>query len=71
MLAQPLPIHVSEVPEFEPRGDCLRIAWRGFEVFVPMPVIQAAMGRANVAVDQWYESKGVVLPFRPTSIAAE
>lgn len=46
------------------------ITWRGCEVFVPMPIIRAAMGRCNVAVDTWYESKGVILPFR-TSVAAE
>lgn len=67
-----LPIHVDEVPTYEVRGDCIVIRWRGLEVFVPVPICQAAVGRCNRALDEWHESKGVVTPFRHrTDIAAE
>jgi hypothetical protein len=67
-----VPFYVSEVPEFEPRGECIRIEWRGIEVFVPIPVCQAAIGRCNRALDQWHDDKGIVLPFRRSApVAAE
>lgn len=67
-----LPIHVDEVPDYEVRGDCIVLCWRGLEVFVPVPICQAAVGRCNRALDQWYESKGVVTPIRHRmDIAAE
>lgn len=69
--ANDLPIYMSEVPEYEPRGDCIRVTWRSMEMFIPVPIMQAALGRAHRAMDQWYESKGTVVPFRPVDVAAE
>jgi len=69
-----LPIYVSEVPQYEPRGDCIRVTWRSLEFFIPVPIAKAAVGRLNRALDQWHEDNGIVLPFRPsppTLIAAE
>ena len=65
-----LPVHIGEVPDFEPRGDCIWICWRGVELYVPIPIARASISRFNRAMDQWHESHGEVLPFRPT-IAAE
>lgn len=64
-----LPVCISEVPEYEVRGDCIRITYRCLEFYMPIPIAQAAMGRFHRALDQWYETKGVIVPFRP--IAAE
>lgn len=62
-----LPIHVAEVPDYEIQGDCMRVTWRELEFFIPIPVCQAAMARCARAMDEWYEGKGVVLPFRQPS----
>jgi hypothetical protein len=63
-----VPAHISEVPTFEPRGDCILVKWRGIEVFVPVPICQAALGRCNRALDLWHEGTGAVLPFRRGSV---
>jgi hypothetical protein len=67
-----LPLHVSEVPEVEPRGDCIYVCWRGLEFYLPIPVAQAYVGRFHRALDEVYEARGgSVVPFRPTAVAAE
>lgn len=48
-----LPIHVSEVPDYEVRGDCIVVMWRGLELFVPIPICLAAMGRCEEALAKW------------------
>lgn len=59
-----LPIHVSEVPIFDPRGDCVRISWRGLEMFVPIPICLAAMGRCKAAIEEWERTNASVIRFR-------
>lgn len=59
-----LPIHVDEVPEYEVRGDCMRITWRGLELFVPIPICLASMGRCKVAIDEWERTNASVIRFR-------
>lgn len=63
-----LPIHVDEVPEYEVRGDAMLIRWRGLEVYVPIPICLASMGRCQRALEEWHKRDGSVLPFR---VAAE
>jgi hypothetical protein len=70
-MANDIPFHVSEVPDIEARGDCIYINWRGMEFYVPIPIAQAGMGRLSRALDEWYFDQGLVVPFRPTTIAAE
>lgn len=65
-----MPYHVSEVPEVEPRGDCIWVCWRGMEFYVPVPICQASMGRIQRALGEWHVSRAPVVPFR-TDIAAE
>jgi hypothetical protein len=65
------PVHVSEVPEFDLRGDCVHVVWRDAECYVPVPICQAAIGRCNRTLDEWHEKKrGAVVPFR-APVAAE
>lgn len=67
-----VPFHVSEVPDIEPRGDCIYINWRGMEFYMPMPVAKAYIGRFHRAMDEWHErTGGSVVPFQPTAIAAK
>ena len=65
-----LPIHLSEVPDFEPRGDCIRIIWRDVEVFVPIPIVLASMGRCKRSVEEWGRRNADVIPIR-IDVAAE
>lgn len=72
-VAEGLPVYVSEVPEYEPRGDCIYVAWRGLEFYMPVPIAKAAMGRFHRALDQWHEERDrPVVPFSPPqAVAAE
>lgn len=58
-----LPIHLSEVPDFEVRGDCVRITWRGAEAYVPIPICLAAMGRCKGALQGWQDAKATIIEF--------
>jgi hypothetical protein len=62
-LGVPLPIHVDNVPEYEVRGDCVRITWREVVLFVPIPICLAAMGRCQRALDEWSASNASIIKF--------
>lgn len=65
-----LPLHMSEVPNYEVRGDCILVVWRDLEIYIPVPICQAAVGRCCKALDEWREREGLVVPIRER-VAAE
>jgi hypothetical protein len=46
----------------------MRVTWRSLELYIPIPIMQAAIGRCQGALDGWYEKRGTVVQF---PVAAE
>ena len=64
------PIHVDDVPTYEPFGDCIRVRWRTLDLYIPVPICLAAMGRCQRAIEEWQRRNATVIPLRP-DVAAE
>jgi hypothetical protein len=57
MPARGLPIFIDETPEYEARGDYMRVAWRGLEICLPMQVCQRSYLLCGEAINKWREAR--------------
>jgi hypothetical protein len=48
-----LPLFIDEVPEYEPRGDYMRVIWRGLEICIPMFICQRSYLLCGEALAKW------------------